>query len=83
MCSATGDPVAEPPAHTGREISYPAIVPSLAVTGCSQLSRREFIMLVGGGAAVVFVSSRLSFPQGGRISRADEPNICKGRSPQC
>jgi hypothetical protein len=42
MCSATGDPVAEPPAHTGREISYPAIVPSLAVTGCSQLSRREF-----------------------------------------
>jgi hypothetical protein len=35
MCGATGYPVAERPAYTGREIGYPAIVTSLAVTGCS------------------------------------------------
>ena len=29
---------AERPAYTGREIGYPAIVPSLAVTGCSSIN---------------------------------------------
>jgi hypothetical protein len=38
MCSATGYPVAERPAYTGREIGYPAIVPNLAVTGCSSIN---------------------------------------------
>jgi hypothetical protein len=42
MCSATGYPVAEWPAYTGREIGYPAIVPSLAVTGCSSKDGRPF-----------------------------------------
>jgi hypothetical protein len=37
MCSATSDPVAEGPTYTRREIDYPAIVPSLAVTGCSSI----------------------------------------------
>jgi hypothetical protein len=35
MCSAAGYSVAERPAYNGREIGYPAIVPSLAVTGCN------------------------------------------------
>jgi hypothetical protein len=42
MCSATSGPVAERPAYTRREIDYPAIVPSLAVTGCGRAADRLF-----------------------------------------
>jgi hypothetical protein len=38
MCSATSNPVAERPAYTRREIDYPAIGRSLAVTGCSSIN---------------------------------------------
>jgi hypothetical protein len=31
-------PVAQGPAYTGRQIGYPAIGPSLAVTGCSSIN---------------------------------------------
>jgi hypothetical protein len=53
MCSATGYPVAERPAYTGREIGYPADRTQSGGDWMQfhQLKRREFIMPVGGAVA--------------------------------
>jgi hypothetical protein len=60
MCSATGYPVAKWPAYTRREIDYPAIVPSLAVTRMqfNQLKRRESTVRAADDAGRAMKSPR-------------------------